>query len=408
MCQPVSNPWKTPAIAACLASVVLACAARAPEPAPTRREPAPGAMLTAAPDLPPVEPPTYLLPDPARRDKLTSAFAAIDAALSKRAQESRVPGYAFGLVIDGELAHVFTHGVADRTTGAAVDAETRFRVGSVTKTFTALAPAKLRDDGRVSSFDEPLERFVPEARALRYPTQDAGPVRIRDMLLHSSGLIRNGDYDELYRSAMTPAEMFGPCRGLPDASAVHARPRRWPRLAREHADEHLRGPRGRARGARRHGRAGAPRARSLTRAATSSGELGRGLQRLRAGSIRACLCCILSSSNEWKYTPTDEQLTVADSTLRDLLRGATALDRSAAPELRKVETDAQKSLRSLGGCVRDQSLPATSADEVALRVRCKGDQVRVLRLAFADEAPPRLTRLALEQEPAPRPACKSW
>ncbi|MBL8739452.1 MAG: beta-lactamase family protein [Myxococcales bacterium] len=122
----------------------------------------------------------------------------IDAALEKRAREGKTTGYAFALVIDGEVAHVFNYGVADKESNTPIDSETRFRIGSITKTFTALALAKLRDEGKLASFEEPLENVLPEMRALRRPASDAGPIRIRDVTLHRSGLIRTGDYDETY------------------------------------------------------------------------------------------------------------------------------------------------------------------------------------------------------------------
>ena len=42
----------------------------------------------------------------------------------------------------------------------------------LTKSFTALAILQLRDAGRLT-LDDPAERYVPELKALRYPTSDA-------------------------------------------------------------------------------------------------------------------------------------------------------------------------------------------------------------------------------------------
>lgn len=136
------------------------------------------------------------------------SYAAIDEALAKRAKDANAPGFAFGLAIDGELVHVFSYGVADKTTGAKVDGDTRFRLGSISKTFTGLSLAKLRDDGTIASLDLPLAAVLPEAKALRPRTTDAGVVRIRDLLLHHSGLARNGDYDETYPRAIDRAELL--------------------------------------------------------------------------------------------------------------------------------------------------------------------------------------------------------
>ena len=74
----------------------------------------------------------------------------------------------WGVVIDGRLAHLGTYGVRDRASRAPITADTAFRIASMTKSFTALAVLKLRDDGRLS-LDDPVSRFIPEfARMERY------------------------------------------------------------------------------------------------------------------------------------------------------------------------------------------------------------------------------------------------
>ena len=80
-----------------------------------------------------------------------------------------LPGAAWGIVIDGELAHQGAMGVRDVKSKAPVDADTVFRIASMTKSFTAMAILKLRDSGKLS-LDDPAERYVPELKTLRYPT----------------------------------------------------------------------------------------------------------------------------------------------------------------------------------------------------------------------------------------------
>ena len=63
------------------------------------------------------------------------------------------------------------------------------RIGSLTKLFTGLALLALRDEGRLS-LEDPLAKYVPEAAQLIYPTSDAPPVRLRNLLTHTSGLPR--------------------------------------------------------------------------------------------------------------------------------------------------------------------------------------------------------------------------
>ena len=80
-----------------------------------------------------------------RRAKLATAFADIDKILADYATSVHAPGAAWGIVIDGELAHQGAMGVRDVKSKAPVDADTVFRIASMTKSFTAMSILKLRD-----------------------------------------------------------------------------------------------------------------------------------------------------------------------------------------------------------------------------------------------------------------------
>ncbi len=124
--------------------------------------------------------------DSSRRAKLATAFNEIDRLFAEFAQTGHVPGAAWGIVIDGELAHSGAAGVREVVTKAPVDADTVFRIASMTKSFTAMAILKLRDAGKLS-LDDPAERYVPELKGLRYPSTDSPRITIRHLLTHSEG-----------------------------------------------------------------------------------------------------------------------------------------------------------------------------------------------------------------------------
>jgi CubicO group peptidase (beta-lactamase class C family) len=121
-----------------------------------------------------------------RRARLETAFADIDRAFADYAKSAHVPGAAWGIVIDGELAHAGSTGVRDVASNAPVDADTVFRIASMTKSFTAMCILKLRDEGKLS-LDDPAERYVPELKGLRYPTSDSPRITVRHLLTHSAG-----------------------------------------------------------------------------------------------------------------------------------------------------------------------------------------------------------------------------
>ncbi|HVX65764.1 MAG TPA: serine hydrolase domain-containing protein [Bryobacteraceae bacterium] len=138
-------------------------------------------LLLAADAYPP---PRFTDTDRVR--KLESALPEVDQVFRRFASETKVPGIVWGVVIDGRLAHIGTAGVRDRASGAPVTAGTVFRIASMTKSFTALAILKLRDDGKLS-LEDPVSKWIPEFARMELPTRDTAPLRIRHLLSHSAG-----------------------------------------------------------------------------------------------------------------------------------------------------------------------------------------------------------------------------
>ncbi len=124
--------------------------------------------------------------DPERQTKLAAAFPEVERLFEKYRGDRGIPGLVFGIVIDGDLAYVRGTGVRDRLSNEPVTADTVFRIASMTKSFTALAILKLRDEGRLS-LDDPVSKWIPELSGLRYPTRDSAPVTIRHLLTHGAG-----------------------------------------------------------------------------------------------------------------------------------------------------------------------------------------------------------------------------
>ena len=121
-----------------------------------------------------------------RRAKLAQSFGEIDRLFAEFAKGAHAPGAAWGIIIDGELAHAGAMGVRDVSTNAPVDVDTVFRIASMTKSFTAMAILKLRDEGKLS-LDDPAERYVADLKSLPYPTSDSPRITIRHLLTHSAG-----------------------------------------------------------------------------------------------------------------------------------------------------------------------------------------------------------------------------
>lgn len=117
---------------------------------------------------------------------IEAALRAADAVADAFLEGRHIPGVAYGVVAGGELIH--SRGLGTLRVGevAVPDADSVFRIASMTKSFTAATVLSLRDEGRYS-LDDPIERYVllPE---LRGPTTDSPPITIRHLLSMTSGL----------------------------------------------------------------------------------------------------------------------------------------------------------------------------------------------------------------------------
>jgi CubicO group peptidase (beta-lactamase class C family) len=146
---------------------------------------APAPVATTLFADPAIPPPAFA--DPARKTKLLAVVPQLEGHFAELATQSHLPGLAVGLVIDGEMVWSKGYGVRNIDSKEPVDADTVFRLGSISKSFTGMAVLQLRDAGKLS-LDDPAQKYVPELAGLVYPTRDAPPITIRHLLTHQAGL----------------------------------------------------------------------------------------------------------------------------------------------------------------------------------------------------------------------------
>ncbi|HEX5827058.1 MAG TPA: serine hydrolase domain-containing protein [Candidatus Limnocylindrales bacterium] len=114
-------------------------------------------------------------------------FAALDAAFEAVHRHQRVPGVAWGVIRDCGLVHAGGIGTIRDGEAATPDADSVFRIASMTKSFTAAAILLLRDEGRLG-LDDPVGAWVPVLEGWRGATADTGPITIRQLLTMTAGL----------------------------------------------------------------------------------------------------------------------------------------------------------------------------------------------------------------------------
>ncbi len=132
---------------------------------------------------------------PGTAPAITAATPEIDKSFDDYMREGHVPGLVYGIVAGGKLVHVKTMGIQDTGIKRPVVTDTRFRIASMSKAFTALAILKLRDAGRLS-LDDLAEKHVPELRKWRYPTSDAPRITVRDLLSHVGGFVTDDPWGD--------------------------------------------------------------------------------------------------------------------------------------------------------------------------------------------------------------------
>ncbi len=111
-------------------------------------------------------------------------FAAIDAYVTEQMDDLDIPGMALGIVQDGQIVHLQGFGVAD-SSGRMVTPQTPFYIGSVTKSFTALAVMQLVEAGKID-LDAPVQEYLPWFELA--DKEASAKITVRNLLNHTSGI----------------------------------------------------------------------------------------------------------------------------------------------------------------------------------------------------------------------------
>lgn len=121
-----------------------------------------------------------------RKKKIRSVEAEIHNLMVKHAKEKNIPGIAYGIVVDNELILSSAIGFMDVEKKIKPTPQSSFRIASMTKSFTAMAILKLRDEGKLSLCD-PVSKYIPEMGKLQYLTKDSPVIDIENLLTMTAG-----------------------------------------------------------------------------------------------------------------------------------------------------------------------------------------------------------------------------
>ena len=129
-----------------------------------------------------------------------AAVAQFDADVAKAVKVWKSPGLAIAVVRNDTVLLAKGYGVREMGKPDAIDADTRFAIGSTTKAMTVLALGMLVDEGKVR-WDAPVIEYLPGFRLSDpFVTRE---LTVRDLLTHRTGL---GNADLLWSGADYSAE----------------------------------------------------------------------------------------------------------------------------------------------------------------------------------------------------------
>ncbi|MGA8116729.1 MAG: serine hydrolase domain-containing protein [Actinocatenispora sp.] len=150
--------------------------------------------------------PSEQTPDAERAGLLPGTAGHVDELAAVAQAHGRVPSLVAGVVRDSRVVHLTGAGELPPP-----HADTQYRIGSITKTLTAVLALRLRDAGAFG-LDDALDKYLPGT--------PVGAVTLRQLLGHSSGLQREPDGEWWERSAgagvgelvagLTPDKLAGP------------------------------------------------------------------------------------------------------------------------------------------------------------------------------------------------------
>ena len=123
--------------------------------------------------------------DAGRDKRIAQSFPLVEQLYKQYAEKNHIPGYAFGIVVDGKLVFKGSGGYANLEDSIPATTASMFRIASMSKSFTSLAILHLRDAGKLN-LDDAVEKYIPALKGQGL-SLDAPKITIRHLMNHSAG-----------------------------------------------------------------------------------------------------------------------------------------------------------------------------------------------------------------------------
>jgi CubicO group peptidase (beta-lactamase class C family) len=131
-------------------------------------------------------------PAPARvktAQELQADIAHVDQIFAAEEARDNIASVTVGVVSGPNLVWTKSYGLANIEQKTPASSETTYRIGSITKQFTAIMLLQLVRDGKVHLSD-PVEKYYPEIKQVANAYPYAPPITLLQLATHTSGLAR--------------------------------------------------------------------------------------------------------------------------------------------------------------------------------------------------------------------------
>lgn len=133
-----------------------------------------------------------LVVTPAQTSLDPALVKKLDALVGEEFAKDGVGGTTVAVVKGGSLAWAKGYGLADIEAGTSATANTVYRIGSITKPFTAVMLLQLVEKGTVR-LDDPVEKYLPEINRIAERPKNAPSVTLEQIATMMSGIAREPD-----------------------------------------------------------------------------------------------------------------------------------------------------------------------------------------------------------------------
>jgi len=121
-----------------------------------------------------------------RLEKINAIAPELQQIFNEHSKANKIPGISYGLVVDDSLVIASATGVSQIENNIPTSTTTPFRIASMTKSFTAMAIMKLRDENKLR-LDDPVAKYIPEIENMEYLTEDSPIIDIENLLTMTAG-----------------------------------------------------------------------------------------------------------------------------------------------------------------------------------------------------------------------------